>query len=217
MGRRVNRVSDAEFKRVQAYIEVVEGVRYQWYILDQYLDGTVDGYTRQQCQDEDPDELRCDACRPDGPDEQTLTPSPAASAAPASECDVEISDLPNDPPNARNQPVALDSRSRSMSETSDILILSQVPRSAAVAPSPKALAPTAAVSTVPADGATPAQYQRAALRQQAATVQWGLDCEFLEQKARRWLHQCYVCTVTGYNSDHELYNYHYPDSQSAKQ
>jgi hypothetical protein len=31
---------------------------------------------------------------------------------------------------------------------------------------------------------TPAHYQRAALRQQEATMQQGFDCEFLKQEAR---------------------------------
>ena len=63
----------------------------------------------------------------------------------------------------------------------------------------------------------PAHYRRAAIRQQTATVQWGLDREFLEQEARQWLHQCYVCTVARHDGDHELYNCCYPDSQTAKQ
>jgi superfamily II DNA helicase RecQ len=43
----INQVSDSDFERVQAYMEVVEGVGCQWYILDQYLDRTVNRYTRQ--------------------------------------------------------------------------------------------------------------------------------------------------------------------------
>ncbi|KAL4756069.1 P-loop containing nucleoside triphosphate hydrolase protein [Aspergillus foveolatus] len=47
-------------------------------------------------------------------------------------------------------------------------------------------------------------------------VQWGLDREFLEQEARRWLNQCCVCTVAGRDGDHELYKCRHPDSQTAK-
>jgi hypothetical protein len=198
----VDQVSDAEFERVQAYMEVVEGVGCQRYVLDQYLDGTVDGYTRQQCQDTDPDKLPCDGCCPDWQDNQTPTPPPASpsaaspsaaspSAAAASECDIEMSD----PPNAalttpRILTVALDTRARSMSDDSDTSILSQVPHLAELgAASPKTPAVPAATSAVPAGHArvTPAHYQRAALRQQEATMQQGFDREFLEQEARRWL------------------------------
>ncbi|KAL4971177.1 P-loop containing nucleoside triphosphate hydrolase protein [Aspergillus desertorum] len=61
----IDRVSEADFERVQTYMEVVEGTGCRRYVLDQYLDGTVDGYTRQQCQDVDRGELECDACDPD--------------------------------------------------------------------------------------------------------------------------------------------------------
>jgi hypothetical protein len=104
-----------------------------------------------------------------------------------------------------------------MSETSAVLILSQVPQSAAVAPLFKTLAPPAAVLTVLADSMTPAQYQHTAIQQQTATVQWGLDREFLEQEAQPWLHQYYVCTVARHNSNHELYNCRHPNSQTTKQ
>jgi hypothetical protein len=66
-------------------MEVVEGVECCWYVLDQYLDRIVDRYTYQQCQDQDPDKLLCNACWPDGQDKQTLILllllSPAVSAA----------------------------------------------------------------------------------------------------------------------------------------
>jgi superfamily II DNA helicase RecQ len=61
----IDQVSDGDFKRVQAYMEVVEGVGCQQYVLDQYLNGTVNVYTRQQCQDVDLDKLLCNACNPD--------------------------------------------------------------------------------------------------------------------------------------------------------
>jgi hypothetical protein len=61
------------------------------------------------------------------------------------------------------------------------------------------------------------QYEHAAIRQQAATVQAGIDLEFIEQEARRWLNQCYICTVAGRDGDHELYCCRHPDSQTAKQ
>ena len=104
----VDWVSDAEFERVQAYMEVVEGVGCHQYILDQYLDRTVNRYTRQQCQDQDPDKLPYNACQLDGQDKQTpillLLLSPAALAA---ECNVNISNQPNNPPNTQNGPVLL--------------------------------------------------------------------------------------------------------------
>ena len=90
-------------------MEVVEGVECCWYVLDQYLDGMVNGYTCQQCQDQDPDKLPCNTCRPDRQDKQTPIPLllllPAVLAA---ECNINISNQPNDPPNAQNRPVLLD-------------------------------------------------------------------------------------------------------------
>jgi superfamily II DNA or RNA helicase len=73
----INRVSDDDFERVQTYMEVVEGVGCRRYVLDQYLDGTVNRYTRQQCQDMDPGELPCDACNADWLDHDR-TPTPAS-------------------------------------------------------------------------------------------------------------------------------------------
>ncbi|KAL4744203.1 P-loop containing nucleoside triphosphate hydrolase protein, partial [Aspergillus terricola var. indicus] len=217
----VDRVSDAEFERVQTYMEVVEGVGCRRYVLDQYLDGTVDGYTRQQCQDVDPDELRCDGCNPGWQEDQT--PPPASPASPAAESDIATSGLPSEAPIAPvpvpSSPVALVPRARSMSDGSDASILSQVPRSAAAfdAALPKPQTAPATVLTVPGGSVTPMHYQRATLRQQEATVQAGIDREFIEQEARRWLSQCYICTVAGRDGDHELYHCRHPDSQTAKQ
>ncbi|KAL4971198.1 P-loop containing nucleoside triphosphate hydrolase protein [Aspergillus desertorum] len=83
----IDRVSEADFERVQTYMEVVEGTGCRRYVLDQYLDGTVDGYTRQQCQDVDRGELECDACDPDWMAQEipvSTEPSPAGSPATAS-------------------------------------------------------------------------------------------------------------------------------------
>ncbi|KAL4766689.1 hypothetical protein BDW60DRAFT_202033 [Aspergillus nidulans var. acristatus] len=77
--------------------------------------------------------------------------------------------------------------------------------------------PQAVPAAMPAPRVPPTQYVRAAIRQQEATVQWGLDREFLEHEARRWLNQCYICTVAGRDGDHELYCCRHPDSQEAKQ
>ena len=54
-------VDAGEFARVQLFM----GAQCRRYILDGYLDGTVQGYTRQQCQDQDATELACDQCDPD--------------------------------------------------------------------------------------------------------------------------------------------------------
>ena len=104
----VDQVSDAEFERVQAYMEVIKGVGCRRYVLDQYLDGMVDRYTRQQCQDQDPDKLPCNACRLDRQDKPTPTPLPLLlPAVSAAESNIDMSDWPNDPPNAQNRPVLL--------------------------------------------------------------------------------------------------------------
>jgi hypothetical protein len=39
------------------------------------------------------------------------------------------------------------------------------------------------------------QYQQAAVQQQEATMQAGIDAEFIEQEARRWLDQCYIYMI----------------------
>ncbi|KAL4767101.1 hypothetical protein BDW60DRAFT_200724 [Aspergillus nidulans var. acristatus] len=53
--------------------------------------------------------------------------------------------------------------------------------------------PQAVPAAMPAPRVPPMQYVRAAIRQQEATVQWGLDCEFLKhearQEAKQWLVQ----------------------------
>jgi superfamily II DNA helicase RecQ len=99
----IDQVSDGNFERVQAYMEVVEGVGCRRYVLDQYLDGMVNRYTRQQCQDVDPDKLRCDACNPDWQEDHS-SPAPSASSGPASasergasESDIEMTELPDKP------------------------------------------------------------------------------------------------------------------------
>ncbi|KAJ5571339.1 hypothetical protein N7535_004999 [Penicillium sp. DV-2018c] len=40
-------------------------------LLDKYLDGVIDGYSRQKCQDQDHSEQRCDLCHPDWDDAQS--------------------------------------------------------------------------------------------------------------------------------------------------
>jgi superfamily II DNA helicase RecQ len=57
----LGKIDEVEFQRVQLYISA--GCRR--YVLDGYMDGTVGGYTRQQCQDQDSRELACDSCEPD--------------------------------------------------------------------------------------------------------------------------------------------------------
>ncbi|KAL4732842.1 P-loop containing nucleoside triphosphate hydrolase protein, partial [Aspergillus similis] len=220
----IDQVSDEDFERVQTYMEVVEGVGCRRYVLDQYLDGTVNGYTRQQCQDVDPDELLCDACNPDWQEDHS-SPTPLASSAPASEpqtseSDIEMSDLPANPPMtiaAPGMPVErADARARSRSYDSEASILSQVPRSVTELQPASPPMPQAVPAAIPAPRVPPTQYVRAAIRQQEATVQVGIDRDFIEQEARRWLNQCYICTVAGRDGDHELYCCRHPDSQAAK-
>lgn len=45
-------VSADDQERVAEYMGVVEGVRCHRVVLDQYLDGMVNGYQRQHCQDQ---------------------------------------------------------------------------------------------------------------------------------------------------------------------
>jgi hypothetical protein len=44
--------------------------------------------------------------------------------------------------------------------------------------------PQAVPAAIPAPRVPPTQYVRAAIQQQEATVQWGLDRKFLEHKAQ---------------------------------
>jgi superfamily II DNA helicase RecQ len=60
-------VAQAEFELVRQYMVGDHGCRRV--VLDRYLDGAINGYTRQQCGDQDqafdPAEQRCDQCDPD--------------------------------------------------------------------------------------------------------------------------------------------------------
>ncbi|PKX88219.1 putative helicase [Aspergillus novofumigatus IBT 16806] len=57
-------VAHEDQERVAEYMGVVEGIGCRWVVLDQYLDGVVDGYQRRYCQDADPGEQICDGCDP---------------------------------------------------------------------------------------------------------------------------------------------------------
>ncbi|KAH1656748.1 hypothetical protein KXX65_006982, partial [Aspergillus fumigatus] len=57
-------VAPEDQERVAGYIGVVEGVGCRWVVLDQYLDGVVDGYQQWYCQDADAGEQACDGCDP---------------------------------------------------------------------------------------------------------------------------------------------------------
>jgi hypothetical protein len=118
----------------------------------------------------------------------------------------ETPDMPSQQPSQQPAPEPSPSPAPSViSIDSNASIVSQVPQSAGIHP------PMAPASS------QPPQYARAAIRQQAAAVQAGIDREFLEQEARQWLNQCYICTVAGRDGDHELYRCRHPDSQAAKQ
>jgi hypothetical protein len=140
----------------------------------------------------------------------------------ASESDIEMTELPDTPqltiaaPGMPVDQAKLDARARSTSYNSETSILSQVPRSVTELRPASPPMPQVVPAAIPAPRVQPTQYERAAIRQQEATVQWGLDREFLEQEARRWLNQCYICTVAGRDGDNELYCCRHPDSQAAK-
>ncbi|KAH2037079.1 hypothetical protein KXW51_003887, partial [Aspergillus fumigatus] len=57
-------VTPEDQERVAGYIGVVEGVGCRWVVLDQYLDGVVDGYQQRYYQDADVGEQACDGCDP---------------------------------------------------------------------------------------------------------------------------------------------------------
>ncbi|PKX96293.1 uncharacterized protein P174DRAFT_509562 [Aspergillus novofumigatus IBT 16806] len=57
-------VAPEDQERVAEYIGVVEGIRCRRVVLDQYLDGVVNGYQQQYYQDSDPREQIYDGCDP---------------------------------------------------------------------------------------------------------------------------------------------------------
>ncbi|KAF7174528.1 hypothetical protein CNMCM5623_007656 [Aspergillus felis] len=57
-------VAPEDQEQVAEYMGVVEGVGCQRVVLDEYLDGVVDGYQRRHCQDADAREQACDGCNP---------------------------------------------------------------------------------------------------------------------------------------------------------
>ncbi|KAL4949369.1 hypothetical protein BDW69DRAFT_174617 [Aspergillus filifer] len=100
------------------------------YVLDRYLDGTVDGYTRPHCQDADPGELQCDACDPDWmaqeiPVSTELSPagSPVtASPSPQESLDPGSSDVEMDQPGYDHAIISAYSSNATASTARDVLI-----------------------------------------------------------------------------------------------
>jgi len=245
----IHGVADADFQLVQAYM----GHGCRRYILDGYLDGTVDGYTRERCRDQDQDELACDGCNPDWEAQEapvSIISSPPRSrsgsgpgfrhSSPSSEAGIGLLGrapelgfggsgrgspelgLANDavhgsgaqidaglgfiPHYASSSPDAAENpgHRRAMSIDSRESIASQVPRARVVA-------------TSPAYTAREPQYEQAAVRQQAEAMQAGIDEEFMEQEARRWLDQCYICTIGGRDGDHGLEQCPHAESRAAQE
>ncbi|KKK21656.1 hypothetical protein AOCH_006948 [Aspergillus ochraceoroseus] len=181
---------------------------------DQYLDGTINGYSWQQCQDIDLGELPCDACDPEWGAQEPVSPTPTSPTpvAPSSTSRVPPSPSPTQlaPPISPSAPCPV---TRAVSVQTDDSFMSQVPPGSGFrrGSSPHAAAPVlAAIPPRP-------QYPPAAIRQQSGAMQAGINHEFIEQEARTWLNQYYICTTTGRDGDHELYSCRHPDSQAAKQ
>jgi hypothetical protein len=93
---------------------------------------------------------------------------------------------------------------RRMSIDSRESIISQVPHGPGI--------PTPPVYT-----SRTGQYEQAAVQQQAQTIQAGIDKEFIEQEARRWLDRCYICTVQGRDGDHQLEQCRHAESGAAQE
>ncbi|PTU23642.1 hypothetical protein P175DRAFT_0488851 [Aspergillus ochraceoroseus IBT 24754] len=169
-------VAEADFKHVQRYMEV-QGVSCRWYVLDQYLDGTINGYSWQQCQDVDPGELPCDACDPKWGAQEPVSPTPTSPTlvAPGSTSRV----LPSLSPTQLAPPISLSAPrpvTRTVSIQTDDSFMSQVPPGSGFrrGSSPHAAAPMlAAIPPRP-------QYPPAAIRQQSRAMQAGIDHEFIE-------------------------------------
>ncbi|KAI9034797.1 DEAD/DEAH box helicase [Aspergillus affinis] len=74
----------ADQELVDQYMEVEPGVGCRRYVLDGYMDETVDGYSRRYCQDSDVHEIACDGCDPDWMAQESMvsvSPSPGPLAS----------------------------------------------------------------------------------------------------------------------------------------
>jgi late competence protein required for DNA uptake (superfamily II DNA/RNA helicase) len=228
----IHGVAEADFQLVQAYM----GGRCRRYILDQYLDGTVDGYTRERCQDRDMDELACDGCDPDWEAQEEPVSSPGSSPRSGSGSGLGIRHLGRGPGPGfrgsrrgdpglgfadevvRGSPGPIDTGlgfTPHYTSSSSDAAASPVPRARSIHRSPSMESPVGQGG--PAHAPPEIQYQQAAVQQQEATMQAGIDAEFIEQEARRWLDRCYICTIQGRDGDHGLEQCQHAESQAAQE
>ncbi|MCN0155273.1 RecQ family DEAD/DEAH box helicase [Salinispora arenicola] len=232
----IHGVADADFQLVQAYM----GHGCRRYILDGYLDGTVDGYTRERCRDQGPDELACDGCDPDWEVQEepvSMASSPPGSGsgsgfsrfgrAPESgfegsgQGDPELG-LPNDAVRSSGAQIhtGLGFIPHYASSSSDTGENPDHPRAMSIDSGESITSQVPRARVIPASaGYTPQerQYEQAAVQQQAQAMQAGIDEEFIEQEARQWLDQCYICTVRGRDGDHQLEQCTHAESHAAQE
>ena len=198
----------AEQDRVQGYLQA--SCRRQ--VLDQYLDGAVDGDLRQNCSDH-PDETPCDQCQPSAvADMIALSVRSSPSPAPA----VDVLSHIHAVDTLFSRPSCSPSRSPSRSES----IISQGPiRISPARPSPMAMTVAPPLSPVGDMAGSPRRrWRQADLQQQQQMVQRRLTEEQVADEAPRWQDHCYICTMQGRDGgSHDLYQCPQADSQTAKE
>ncbi|KAH2531107.1 hypothetical protein KXW97_000558, partial [Aspergillus fumigatus] len=214
-------VAPKDQEQVAEYIGVVEGVGCRRVVLDQYLDGVVDGYQRQYCQDADPREQACNGCDPNW-EQQEVDPGKAGSMV----VRVAVREAPFEAASmaaraaAREAPFEAASMSaRAAAREAPFEAGSQVPCEAA-SPTPSnnsfCSQPSIPMAVWHAQQAQAQQWAAMDIQQQQHRTQQGLDEEMAQAECMQWRDQCYICAMQGEDSGHELYACHQPHSQAAR-
>ncbi|KAL4777907.1 hypothetical protein BJX76DRAFT_367216 [Aspergillus varians] len=178
--------------------------------FEQYLDGTVDGYTRQQCQNQDTGKLACNGCDPKWEDHKapmTLIAKVSQVQRARSASSKSIQSQVRRARSVSSKSIQSQvQRARSVSSKS---IQSQVPQARPIAhiPSPAHGPP------VPVLEFEPVWFDRAAIQVEAAWRQAGLNKEQDKRAAQQWQDQYYTCAWQGRDDKHDLYSCHAADNQ----
>ncbi|KAH2530950.1 hypothetical protein KXW97_000753 [Aspergillus fumigatus] len=203
-------VAPEDQERVAEYMGVVEGVGCRRVVLDEYLDGVVDGYQRRYCQDADAGEQACDGCDPDwaGPVEPAGVGS---SPVPGHQAGREAV---REPPCQAGSIVAWEAPQVSRSQ------VPCEPAREATSPTPSndsfCSQPSIPMAVWHAQQAQAQQWAAMDIQQQQHRTQQGLDEEMAQAECMQWRDQCYICAMQGGDGGHELYACHWPHSQAAR-
>jgi hypothetical protein len=210
-------VSMEDQERVAEYMGVVEGVGCRRGVLDQYLDGVVNGYQRQHCQDQDGAEQACDGCDPDWEARELVDPpTPNDYGFPPSRM---TADMPGSTAGSMAGRRSSREASREAMGEGFWERSSEAPQEATISPSPSAESFSSQVIPMAVWHTQQAQdHQWAAMdiQQQQHRTQQGLDEEMAQAECMQWRDQCYICAMQGGDGGHELYTCHQPQSQAAR-